>query len=233
MKSMNRRGFFSGAAASLAVLVSPTVSAQDARLLDPSDWKMAAFDQLIKHHYEVKQLFDVTEVDDGSVFFHMLNCLEGLQVGFGIANDKIKIVGALRAKATVMNFNDSLWEKYKLGESLKINDPQTGKPATRNIFYAGSTGGAANHGHKGARHGDPAEEDSSIRTLQARGVQLLACHMAIRGQSGFLAKKFKLKQEDVLNDLQGNLLPGVLIVPSGVSAIAVLESKGHFGYLRM
>ena len=233
MKSMNRRSFFSGAAASFAVLVSPTVSAQDERLLDPSDWKMAAFDQLIKRHYEIKQLYDVTEVDGGSVFFHILNALEGLHVGFGIDSDKIKIVGALRAKATVMNFNDSLWEKYKLGESLKIKDPKTGKPATRNIFYASSAGGPAMHASKGAKQKGPAEEDYSIQALQARGVQLLACHMAIRGQSGFLAKKFKLKQEDVLNDLQSNLLPGVLIVPSGVSAIAVLESKGHFGYLRM
>ncbi len=233
MNLMDRRGFFSGAAASLAVLVSPDVSAETGRQLDPADWKMASFDQLLKQHYEIKQLYDVTEVDDGNAFFHILNSLIGLEVGFGIDNDRIKIVAALRAKATVMNFNDSLWEKYHIGESMHIKDPKTGKPATRNIFYPSASGNPANHPSDDLRNGGPAEQDSSIQALQARGVQLLACHMAIRGESMSLAKKFSLKQPDVLHDLQTNLLPGVLIVPSMVSAIAVLESKGHFGYLRM
>jgi hypothetical protein len=28
-----------------------------------------------------------------------------------------------------------MWQKYKIGESLKINDPETKAPAVKNPFY--------------------------------------------------------------------------------------------------
>lgn len=233
MKSISRRSFVGSAAAGLAVLASPAATAEAELLYKPSDWQMGTFDQLIKQHYEAKQLYDITDIDDGNAFDHMVNSLNGLHFGFGFPSDKIKLIGALRSKATFMNFSDYLWEKYHIGELNKINDPKTGKPATRNLYYASASGNPPHYTSQDPNNKSSAEQDSSIQALQSRGVQLLACHMAIEYQSGYMAKKLNLKQEDIVQDVQNHLLPGVIIVPSMVSAIAVLENKGHYGYLRM
>lgn len=233
MKSISRRLFVGNAAAGLAAFASPAVTAEAELLYKPSDWQMGPFDQLLKHRYDAKQIYDITAVDEGNAFDHMINSFNGLQFGFGIAAEKIKIIGALRSFATVMNYSDSLWEKYPIGELMKINDPKTGKPLTRNIFYPSSFGNPPKYTSKDPNNSGSAEQDASIQALQARGMQLLACHMALHGQSIFISKKLNLNQEEVFQDLQSHLLPGVIIVPSMVSAIAVLENKGHYGYLRM
>ena len=233
MKSITRRSFVGNAAAGIAVLASPTVTAEAELLYKPSNWQTGTFDELLKQRFEAKQIYDVTTVDEGNSLVHMVNSLNGLHFGFGIPTDKIKIVAAFRAQATAFNFSNYLWEKYPVGELMKINDPKTGKPTTKNIYYASASGNPPKYTSQDPNNSASADQDSSIQALQARGVQLLACHMAIQYHSGYIAKKLDLKQEDVVQDVQSHLLPGVLIVPSMVSAIVVLENKGHFGYIRM
>jgi intracellular sulfur oxidation DsrE/DsrF family protein len=158
-----------------------------------------------------------------------------LHFGFGIPTNKIKIVGALRAQATILNFNDSMWEKYQIGELSKVKDPKTGLPATRNIYYASAAGNPPKYTSEDPNDDASAEQDTSLQALQARGVQLLACHMATQGYAGRIVKALKLQQtqEEVVQDLQSHLLPGVLVVPAMVAAIAMLQAKGHFTYIRM
>lgn len=233
MKSISRRSFVGSAAAGFAALAAPHVSADAELLYKPSDWRTDAFDPLLRQHYDVRQLYDVTDIDGGNAFDHMRNSLNGLHFGFGIPSGKIKLIAALRAQATFMNFSDDLWDKYHLGEMTKINDPKTGRPATRNIFYASPSGNPPRYASQDPNNPSSAEQDASIQALQSRGVQLLACHMAIEFHAGLIAKKLDLRREDIVQDVQSHLLPGVIIVPAMVAAIAVLENKGHYGYLRM
>ena len=75
--------------------------------------------------------------------------------------------------------------------------------------------------------------DTSIQALQRRGVRFLSCHTATEAQARALIAHNKLTQkpEEVVQDLQRHTLPGVLIVPSMVAAIALLQSEGHFSYI--
>jgi intracellular sulfur oxidation DsrE/DsrF family protein len=234
MNPISRRSFVTAAAAGIATLAAPV--AADAELLyKPGEWQEATFDDLLHKKYEIKQLFDVTVVDDGNAFDHMVNALNGLEFGFGIPGQQIKIVGALRGMATVMNFNDTIWEKYKLGEWAKVDDPKTKKRATRNIFYTSDYGNPAKYPTQDPNEEKSYEQDSSIQALQTRGVQLLACHMAVEFMARGAIKRLKLKDkpETLVQEIQSNLLPNVLVVPSMVSAIPMLETKGHFTYIRM
>lgn len=235
MNEISRRSFVGQAAAGLALLGAPAATAGAERVYGTMDWKMSSFQQLLKEPFEVKQMYDVTAIDGGNGFDHMVNSLNGLQFGFGIPAAGIKIVGALRSMATVMNYNDVVWEKYRVGEWLKINDPKTGKPATRNIFYASAAGNPPKYSSTDPNNDASMYQDSSIQALQARGMQLLACHLAIQAQAGTLVQEMKLKQtqEEVVQDLQSHLLPSVLVMPSMVAAIDVLQSKGRFSYIRM
>ncbi len=235
MSGISRRSFVGKAAAGFAVLAAPATAMEGERVYGTADWKMASFEEMLKEPFEVKQMVDVTALDDGNAFDHMVNSLNGLQFGFGIPAAKIKMVGALRSMATVMNYNDVIWEKYRVGEWLKINDTKTGKPATRNIFYASAAGSPPKYSSDDPNHDASMYQDTSIQALQARGMQLLACHLAIQAQAGGIIEHLKLKQtrEEIAQELQSNLLPGVMVMPSMVSAIGVLQSKGRFTYLRM
>ena len=235
MSELSRRKFVGRAAAGMAALAAPAAAMKGERVYGTADWKMASFQQMLKEPFEVKQMYDVTEIDGGGAFDHMVNSLNGLQFGFGIPGEKIKIVGALRAMATVMNFNDGMWEKYRIGELVKVNDPKSEKPATRNIFYASAAGSPPKYASTDRSDDRSMYQDSSIQALQARGVQLLACHLAMEAYAGRLMEKWKLKQtrEEVVQELQENLLPGVMVMPSMVAAIDVMQSRGKFTYLRM
>ncbi|MDE3148588.1 MAG: twin-arginine translocation signal domain-containing protein [Acidobacteriota bacterium] len=236
MKSISRRSFMGHAAAGAAAFAAPAFSAGETNLLyKPGDWQMASFQRLLHQSFEVKQLFDVTKVEDGSALGHMVNSLNGLQFGFGIPASGIKIVGATRGQATVLNFSDYVWEKYRIGETRKINDPKTGKPATNNIYATSAAGNPPKYASSDPNNDGSAFQDISIPALQARGVQFLACHIAMYRAAKATVRDQKLRQtpEEVLQDFTAHLLPGVLVVPSMVSAIAILQSRGQFTYLRV
>lgn len=224
------------AAAGVAAIAAPALATGEGSLLfKPRDWHMASFQQLLHQDCEAKQIFDATAIDGGNALGHMVNSLNGLQFGFGIPASGIKLVGAFRGQASMLNFDDYLWAKYRLGETAKIIDPKTGKPATRNIFAASDAGDPPKYASSDPDNEGSAFQDHSIQALRARGVQFLACHIAMYYIAKSTATKQKLQQppEAVLQDFTAHLLPGVLIVPSMVSAIPMLQSKGGFTYLRV
>ena len=233
MNSISRRLFFGQATAGLAALTALGATAKAELVYTPTDWKMAEFHQLLKHPARVKQVYDVVRVDNGNFLNHIDNSLNGLHFGFGIPEDQIKIVSATHGPSNLLNFDDYVWEKYKIGEGLKINDPKTGKPATRNFFYASTNGNPPVYTSKDPN--DPASSfhDTSIQALQRRGAQFLSCHTATEAQAAGIIRFLKLTQtqEEVVKDMQSHVLPGVLIVPSMVAALAMLQSEGHFSYI--
>lgn len=232
MDSISRRSFFGQATAGLAALAALGTPANAELIYTPADWKMAEFHQLLKHPARAKQLYDVVGINNGNFLAHIENSLNGLQFGFGIPADQIKIVSATHGPSNLLNFDDYVWEKYQIGAGLKIDDPKTGKPATRNIFYASPHGNPPVYASKNPNDQTSSYHDTSIQALQRRGVQFLSCHLATETQAFAMIRIHKLTQtqEEVVKDLQKHILPGVLIVPSMVAAIAMLQNEGSFAY---
>jgi hypothetical protein len=71
----------------------------------------------------VKQLFDITQVEDGASLAKVKNSANGLHYGFGVPVDQIKIICGLHGQANLLNYDGYIWEKYRIGAWLKINDP--------------------------------------------------------------------------------------------------------------
>ena len=88
--------------------------------------------------------------------------------------DDVNVVIGISHKSFPMNATDALWEKYALGETWKIKDPQTGKASTRNIFLGAATGAAG----------------STVRGLQARGVVFWQCNFALGSRTANCAGGF-------------------------------------------
>ena len=236
MNSLSRRSFVSQAAAGLAALgiAADSASRAQAQLVwKGSEWKLANFRKLVNHPAGVKQVYDVSKIGGGKFLNNIKNSLNGLQYGFDVPRHQIKVIAALHGPANMLNYGDAVWSKYKVGEWLKVTDPATGKPAVRNIFYA------SKHPIDTAawtRDPDDPEspfQDTSVQTLQARGVQFLSCHTALEEQARILVKRLHLTRspEEVVKDMLASVKPGVLVVASMVAAIALLQANGHYTYI--
>jgi hypothetical protein len=232
MQKISRRAFVEQAVIGTAALGAVATPADAQLVYKSSDWKSADFHKLLKDTSRVKQVFDEIQIGDGRFLNNMKNSLNGLRFGFDIPVDQIKIIGALHGPANMLNFDDYVWRKYRIGEWQKIMDSKTAQPAVRNMFYPSKTAQARSASE------DPNDEtssyqDASIQTLQSRGVQFLCCHTATEEQSRALIKEYGLTQqpEEIVKDLLSHVHPGILVVPAMVSAIALLQSEGHCTYV--
>jgi hypothetical protein len=198
-----------------------------------SDWKLADFQELVNDPARIKQLFDVVQIGGGKFLANIKNSLNSLRFGFGVPEQQIKIVAGLHGPANLLNYDNYVWDKYRIGEWLTVTDLATGKPAVRNLFYRSKSGLKTESASKDP--GDPHSiyQDTSMPTLQARGVQFLSCHTALEEQVRVLIRRNKLPQspEDIVKDILAHAEPGVLVVASMVAAIALLQAEGHYTYI--
>jgi intracellular sulfur oxidation DsrE/DsrF family protein len=220
----NRRKFLgalgTGAAAmSIATLVaplqqlhaSPGAAFNDS---DPDEW----FKKIKGKH---RIAFDVTQPHEVYPFaWPRVFLLTNEATGTPSKDNSVVVV--LRHSAIGYAFEDRLWEKYKLGELFKANDPATSKPAVRNPFWKPAKGAFKFPGI--------GEVQIGINELQESGVMFCVCNAAMTVYSGALAEAMKLKQEDIFNDFKAGLLPDIQIVPSGVWALGRAQEH-NCGYI--
>ncbi len=236
MNNLTRRSFVSSAAAGMTafgLLSSTTPSAESQLVWTSSEWKLAEFNRLVNDPARIKQVYDVVQIGDGKFLNNVKNSLNGLQFGFAVPKQQIKIAVAMHGPTNMLNFDDYVWKKYQIGQWLNVNDPATGQPAEKNLFYSAAklpTGQTAST--------DPDNEHSiyqakSMQALQARGVQFLSCHTATEEQARALIHLNKLSQspEEIVQDMLAHTVPGTLVVASMVAAIALLQAEGHYTYI--
>jgi intracellular sulfur oxidation DsrE/DsrF family protein len=197
------------------------------------EWKLPEFQKLVNEPARIKQVFDVVQIGGGKALNSVKNALNGLRFGFGIPEHQIKIVAGLHGAANMINYDDYIWDKYKIGEWLSVTDPATGKPAVRNLFYRSKGGLKREPASKDPDDPDSIYQDTSMQALQARGVQFLSCHTALEEQVRVVIQRDKLPQspEQIVKDMLAHTEPGVLVVAAMGAAIAVLQAEGHYTYI--
>jgi intracellular sulfur oxidation DsrE/DsrF family protein len=197
-------------AAGLSFLSSPILAnnAQpDLALVEDAE----AWFKKIKGKHKI--VYDAPEPHDGFpiiwswVFYKTNNAT-------GTPDNELTAVVVLRHSAIPIAMEDKLWEKYKFGENFKINDPVTSAPAVKNPFYVPEAQMWKDFGIEG------------IKSLQARGVMLCVCDMALTVNSTVTAKAMNTSAEEVKKEWVAGLLPGIQVVPSGVWAIGRAQERG-------
>lgn len=232
--NLSRRSFVATAAAGVAAIsaiggLTPSADAQlvaTTSTLNDSDFKA-----LVKKPARIKQVYDIIHIGGGGFLNNLKNSLNGLHYGFGIPVDQIQVVAALHGPANMLNMDDYVWKKYKVGEWFKVTDPKTGKPAERNIFYPSNYN--LKYPSSSPDSEDSLYQDKSIQALQHRGVKFLSCHTAAEEQARKLIKLRGLSQkpEQIVDDWLAHALPGVMVVAAQVAAIALLQTEGHYSYI--
>ena len=193
------------------------------------DWSSKSFRALMGRAARYRQVYDITIINQGVFLNNIKNSLNGFQFSYGAAPEEINIVAALHGSANLLNFDDAMWTKYRLGEYADVKDPATGAPAKRNIFHLSK----ADSNNRNPDDERSIYQDHSIQGLQKRGVQFLICHTATEEQARKLIQRFHLpsKPEEIVNDLLAHKLPGSQVVPSMVAAVAILQLEAHFSYI--
>lgn len=231
---LSRRSFVTTAAASVAAIsaigvVTPSADAQ--LVATSSTWKLSDFNALAHHPARIKQVYDIIAIGGGGFLNNIKNSLNGLHYGFGIPANQIQIAAALHGPSNMLNMDDYVWKKYQVGEWFKVTDPETGKPAERNLYYP------SKHNLKYPSTSPDSEDslfqDTSIQALQHRGVHFLCCHTAAEEQARKLIhlRGLTQKPEEIVQDWLSHTLPGVLVVAAQVAAIALLQTEGHYSYI--
>ncbi len=119
----------------------------------------------------------------------------------------------LRSQALVIAVNHAVWEKYKIGESLKIIDPETKAPAVKNPFV-------------NPKPGVLASDDSAVDRLLGKGAVFGACNQALHGLSKRLAGNAGVSADDAAKEWAANLVPGITLLPSGVWGLNRAQEAG-------
>jgi intracellular sulfur oxidation DsrE/DsrF family protein len=159
-----------------------------------------------------KQVFDAPRPNESMpviwswAYLHTLNKLK-------VADSNVGCFVVLRHEAIPFAMQDQLWAKYKLGEVFKIDDKTTKAPSLRNIVT-------------NIKPEDMPIPEMAMEKVQARGVTFGVCDLAMTVYSMMLAGSASMKPEDVKKDLVAGLVPGIVVVPSGVYAVHRAQSAG-------
>jgi hypothetical protein len=194
-----RRGFLAtlGAFAGAAAIPSrESLHAQAAQ-----GWDMSWLDGLTGKH---KQVFDLGDVEVGLRV--VMNWLDAWQNVYGLKHPDINAVIGIASRGFPINAGDELYRKYPIGEMWKVNDPDTGKPAVRNIFADGG--------------------QSKVRPLQARGATFWMCNNALVNMSGRIGTAVGKPAPEVYTDLRAGLLAGVIVVPAHTMLLGLCQERG-------
>src|SRR5260370_21279987 len=157
-----RRGFFGRIAAiwelGLLGFATTTARAQPAQS-DGPDWPGT-----LKGRH--RQVFDIYDINEGFPL--------GFTNNFLAPNESATAVMIFRHKGLPYAVGSAMWEKYKIGESFKIIDPETKAPAVKNPYFQPNPGVLQNN-------------DMALDRLLAKRTVMGACGVALRGQSRRLA----------------------------------------------
>ncbi len=153
-----------------------------------------------------KQVFDIYTINAGFPL--------GFTNNFLTPNgDSGTAVMIFRHEGLPYALNSAMWEKYKVGETLKIIDPETKAAAVKNPYFQPKPGVLGN-------------PDAALDRLIARGAVMGACGVAMRGQSRRLASNAGVTPDEAFKEWSANLLPGVTILPSGTWGVNRAQEVG-------
>lgn len=163
-------------------------------------WDTSWIQALAAAHYRV--VFNAEDIADGAAMDYAEMFLNDFHEAHDTADAQTRPVIVFRRLGTPMALDDVLWDRYGIGEDFKVNDNRTHAPAKRNIYKP------------------------KIEALRQRGLISLVCNIALGNWSARAAKRANRKADDVMAEARVNLIPGTIVVPSGIYALIRAQNAG-------
>ena len=211
----NRRAFLGAAA--LASTALATVGLSEAATAKPAaqgDWDLSWVTRIGRAKH--RAVFDSTEIESGTALMNAMLCLRDYGSVYKATDADMGIVIVVRHVALPMVFGDEMWSRMKLGAFAKIKDPITGEDAVHNPFIHVKAGDKTVLYDTGA----------AVDTLIGRGVTVLCCNMALLHFADMLAKTANIPADEAHKQLAAALIPGTILMPSGIFAATRAQEAG-------
>src|SRR6202161_171392 len=202
--TMPRRGFFgrlAGAMVLAGFATAPVRAESTAAPSDGADWPGA----LKGRHRQVVDAYDANAGFPLAFAYTFL-------APHGPSATATAVV-VLRHGALPIALGNDIWQKYKIGESFKILDPETKAPAVKNPFL---------HPKPGVLLVD----DMAAARMLANGTVIGACNVALEVQSKMLAGNAGVSADDAAKEWAANVVPGITIIPSGTWGVNRAQEAG-------
>ncbi len=189
----------------LAGMFGPPGSLEGATVNEPSPDSEKWLDGLKGKH---RQVVDAYSPNEGFPLGFAYNFLATQAPG-----QTAGAVVVLRHFAMPIAVNHDIWARYKVGESFKITDPATKAIAVKNPYYQPPKGALLT-------------DEMAVDRLLQRNVIIGACNVALTVISGMLAGNAGVSKEAAAAEWKAGLIPGVVILPSGVWGVNRAQEKG-------
>ena len=188
-----------------------------------SPWDMSWVERVRGTH---RQVFDAPELAEGTVLHQARSWMAGFAEVYGTKDADMSAVLVIRHAAIHMVLNDALWERLEIGRTLAeaeegkvvLKDPATGALPRRNPFL-----------NANVRPNDRYSmlwPDGGLDTLMRRGAIVLACNLALRRATALVQRTDKVAADEARRTVLANLLPGVVVMPSGIFAVTRAQEAG-------
>lgn len=170
-------------------------------------------------HGSRRQVFDATTINEGYVLRFANTWTRTMREAFPGAPDDICALLVMRHQGIAPAFNDTIWEKYKLGALFNVQDPKTGAPALRNLYNS-------------TAQGDWSMPTAAVSRMVEGGAVVAVCNAATSVYAGRAARAAGLSigGQDAYQEWAANLLPGCYLAPSGVLAVHRAQAGGGCTY---
>lgn len=146
---------------------------------------------------------------------------------YALKPEQTAAVVIFRHMSTPYGYNDAVWAKYgkTFAEKMKLEGDDAKRAATMNPVLTNDP--AAKPPPKGMEW----SAAYAISDLAPKGVRFAVCGLATQGIAGQLAGKTG-DAAAVEAELKANLVPGALIVPSGITIVNRAQEHGYaFAYI--
>jgi intracellular sulfur oxidation DsrE/DsrF family protein len=201
-----RRNFFRLAGATVLGLAGLASAASRAEAAPPVAGDGPDWPGKLKGRH--RQVVDAYTVNDG----HPLAFASTFLLTDAAPSSATSVV-ILRAEGLLVAVNSAMWEKYKIGESFKLIDPETKAPAVKNPFV-------------NPKPGVLLTDDMAVERLIGKGAVFGACNIALHGLSKQLASNASVSADDAAKEWAANLVSGITLLPSGVWGVNRAQEAG-------
>src|SRR5690606_32128178 len=180
-----------------------------------SRWDMSWTDRVVGKH---RAVFDSPELSEGAALWRACMWRDQHREIYGTEISEMTPVLVLRHGAIALAMGDAYWAQFEVGKKEKLRDPATRKWATANPVRVT------------APDMPPRYAAYSLEGLMASGGIVLACSLAFQQVVRAYAREEKLEREAADLRARENLIPGIVLQPSGIFATLRAQEAGC-GYI--
>ena len=200
-----RRGLFGRLAGAVALAAAGMTSRSPAAEAAPAADGLPHWPGKLPGRH--KQVVDAVEINGGFGLVFAWSFLKPNPPGSASA------VVVLRHVAAVIGLEHAIWAKYKIGETLKIIDPETKAVAVKNPFLR-------------PKPGVLPVDDASVDRLLAQKVTIGICDMALTNLSARMAQTGGVDAATAHKEWVAGIVAGTTVLPSGTWAVNRAQEAG-------